>query len=229
MQQAVGYVYSIENTVNNRCYIGSATDYKSRWNAHRSSLRRGKHHSFILQRAWDKYGESAFAFKVLVICAKEQRIEYENRLMPLQSYNVLRTAKEKLVRGGWKHTDAFRQKMSAIHKGKTLTDEHRQKLAEVARNREYDSKRRNNCKERQLKLMQSEEYKNRVLAAAEKGRKTRSEVCAKRARLAYEAIQAGSTMRNACKLNKISELAFYKHIKLMALPLLGHKKREQKA
>jgi group I intron endonuclease len=216
VNQAVGYVYAIENTVNNRCYIGSATDYKSRWNAHRSSLRRGKHHSFILQRAWDKYGEDAFAFKVLVICAKEQRIEYENRLMPLQSYNILRTAKEQLVRGGWKHMDAFRQKMSAIHKGKKLTNEHRQKLAEVARTRKYDSKRRNNCKERQLKLMQSEEYTKSLTVFLEKARKVKSDNCAKKTNLVYAEVQNGLSVRDACKLHKISEEAFYKHAKAMS-------------
>jgi group I intron endonuclease len=228
VNQAVGYVYAIENTVNNRCYIGSATDYKSRWNAHRSSLRRGKHHSFILQRAWDKYGEDAFAFKVLVICAKEQRIEYENRLMPLQSYNILRTAKEQLVRGGWKHMDAFRQKMSAIHKGKKLTNEHRQKLAEVARTRKYDSKRRNNCKERQLKLMQSEEYTKSLTVFLEKARKVKSDNCAKKTNLVYAEVQNGLSVRDACKLHKISEEAFYKHAKAMSLPRLGHANRTKK-
>lgn len=56
-----GYIYAIRNTVNGNAYIGSTTNYKSRWFTHKSLLRKGKHHSFILQRAWDKYGEAAFA------------------------------------------------------------------------------------------------------------------------------------------------------------------------
>jgi len=228
MQQAVGYVYAVENTVNNRCYIGSASDYKSRWHTHRSSLRRGKHHSFILQRAWDKYGEDAFVFKVLVICALEQRIEYENCLMPLQSYNVLRTARERLVRGGWKHTEAFRQKMSVLHKGKRLTAEHCEKLAEAARTREYDAESREKARQRQLKLLASDVYKQKLHEAGEKARTLKSEACAQRARLAHAALLAGATVRNACKQNKISEQAFYKHVKTMSLSLPGHKNRGQK-
>lgn len=228
MQQAVGYVYAIENTVNNRCYIGSASDYKSRWHTHRSSLRKGKHHSFILQRAWDKYGEKAFAFKVLVICAREQRIEYENLLMPLQSYNVLRTAKEKLVRGGWKHTEAFRQKMSAVHKGKRFTVERREKMAEAARKREYDADSREKSRQRQLRLMASDPYKQKLYEAGEKGRKLRSEACAQRACMAHATLLAGATVRNACTQHKISEQAFYKHVKAMSLSLPGHKNKGQK-
>jgi group I intron endonuclease len=229
MQQAVGYVYAIENTVNNRCYIGSATDYKSRWHTHRSSLRRGKHHSFILQRAWDKYGEGAFAFKVLVICAKEQRIEYENRLMALQSYNVLRTAKEQLVRGGWHHTEEFRQKIAGVHKGKALSAEHRQKLADAARKRVYDAASRQKARDRQLELLSSDAaYKQALYEAGEKARKLKSEACAQRARLAHESILSGLTVRAACKHNKISEQAFYKYIKTMSLSLPGHKNRRQK-
>jgi group I intron endonuclease len=229
MRQAVGYVYAIENTVNNRCYIGSATDYKSRWHTHRSSLRRGKHHSFILQRAWDKYGEGAFAFKVLVICAKEQRIEYENRLMPLQSYNVLRTAKEQLVRGGWHHTEEFRQKMAGVHKGKALSAEHRQKLADAARKRVYDAASRKKARDRQLKLLSSDAaHKQALYEAGEKARKLKSEACAQRARLAHEAILSGLTLQAACKQYKIAQETFYKHTKSMSLPLSGHASRIKK-
>lgn len=225
MQQAAGYVYAIENTVNNRCYIGSASDYKSRWHTHRSTLRRGKHHSFILQRAWDKYGEAAFVFKLLVICPLEQRVEYENYLMPLQSYNVLRTAKEKLVRGGWHHTEEFKQKLSVIHKGKTLTREHRQKLSEVARGRKTSDEVRDKARQRQLQLLKSDEYKSKVLAAAEKGRAVKTERCQKQVRVAYETVLTGASVSAACKQHSVSQQTFYKYVKLMELPLLGHTAR----
>jgi group I intron endonuclease len=226
MQQAVGYVYAIENTVNNRCYIGSATDYKSRWHTHRSSLRRGKHHSFILQRAWDKYGEDAFAFKVLVICTKEQRIEYENLLMPLQSYNVLRTAKEQLVRGGWKHTDAFRQKMSAIHKGKKLTNEHRKKLSDAAVGRKYDQAFREKARHRQLGVSPSQETRDKLSLKTKERHKTKVENNYKIAQLVHAAISSGSKIRCACKQFGISDGTFYKYAKLLSLPLLGHKNKK---
>jgi group I intron endonuclease len=225
MSQAAGYVYAIENKLNGRCYIGSASDYKSRWHTHRSTLRRGVHHSFVLQRAWDKYGEEAFTFKLLVICPLDQRIEYENRLMPLQSYNILRTAKEKLVRGGWHHTEEFRQKISALHKGRSLTEEHRHKLSVAAKAREYGEEYREKVRTRQLQMMAVEDYRARTLAAAENGRKSKTERCQERVRVAYEAVLAGVTVAVACEQSDVTQRSFYKHTKTLSLPLPGHANR----
>lgn len=49
-------------------YIGSAVSFKKRWWLHIKDLRGGTHHSPMLQRAWDKYGEANMVFKVLVLC-----------------------------------------------------------------------------------------------------------------------------------------------------------------
>lgn len=58
-------VYAIANRANGRMYVGSAKNIEVRWQQHRTMLRNGTHHSFYLQRAWDKYGESAFILQVL--------------------------------------------------------------------------------------------------------------------------------------------------------------------
>jgi group I intron endonuclease len=59
-------VYKITNTLDGKVYIGSTTiDTDWRWSTHLALLRRGKHHNRHLQRAWDKYGESAFSFEVV--------------------------------------------------------------------------------------------------------------------------------------------------------------------
>jgi group I intron endonuclease len=106
------YVYSIENKVNGKCYIGSTTNPRVRWSKHKGDLNRKKHHSFVLQRAWNKYGENNFSFKVLLQCDKKDKIEYENRCMILQSYNVLKTARESLI-----YTPKIRAKLSAARIG----------------------------------------------------------------------------------------------------------------
>jgi group I intron endonuclease len=63
--QMIG-VYKITNTVNGKVYIGSTTiDIETRWGVHRSALRTGKHYNKHLQRAWNRYGESAFTFEVI--------------------------------------------------------------------------------------------------------------------------------------------------------------------
>ena len=91
------YVYSIENKVNGKCYIGSTTNPRVRWSKHKGDLNRKRHHSFVLQRAWDKYGANNFELKILLQCAKKDKIEYENRCMVLQSYNILKTAREAYI------------------------------------------------------------------------------------------------------------------------------------
>lgn len=160
-----GYIYAIKNRVNGRAYIGSTINYKSRWHTHRSTLRRGVHHSFILQKAWDKYGESAFDFQVLLVCPKDQRIQYETFCMPLQEYNVLRTPKESLVRGGWTHSLEFKSKMSALHKGKTLSKEHRARISASATGRTYDEAFKRKARVRQLGISPSEETRSRLSIA----------------------------------------------------------------
>lgn len=108
----IAYIYAIENKVNGNCYIGSTIDTKRRFAEHKTLLNHDKHHSFVLQRAWNKYGSTSFYFKVLAICSKKDRVDYENRFMVLQSYNILRTSRESVLRSGRVVTDGTKKKMS---------------------------------------------------------------------------------------------------------------------
>ena len=56
-------LYIILNKHTNIFYIGSSNDTKRRMVTHFGSLKANKHHCDYLQRAWNKYGESAFEFK----------------------------------------------------------------------------------------------------------------------------------------------------------------------
>jgi hypothetical protein len=58
-------VYEILFVPQSLRYIGSTIDLKRRWRRHRNDLARGVHHSQYLQNLWNKYGQSAFVFKVL--------------------------------------------------------------------------------------------------------------------------------------------------------------------
>lgn len=70
-------IYRIKNKINGKCYIGSSVNFDDRKNLHFSLLRRGIHHSIILQRAYDKYGLEFLSFEVLEHCEKEILIERE--------------------------------------------------------------------------------------------------------------------------------------------------------
>lgn len=71
-------VYVIEHIASGKKYVGSAAkSIKARWRHHRYQLRKGTHHSIILQRAWNKYGESAFAFRILEVTKPEHAVAVE--------------------------------------------------------------------------------------------------------------------------------------------------------
>ncbi len=65
-------IYSITHKKSGKRYIGSAVNIEKRWSVHRCHLRKGTHHSRHLQSAWNKYGESAFAFEVVATCEKDE-------------------------------------------------------------------------------------------------------------------------------------------------------------
>lgn len=58
-------VYSILNIVNDKRYVGSTINPSSRLREHFNSLSKGSHHSILLQRAFNKYGEHSFTVDIL--------------------------------------------------------------------------------------------------------------------------------------------------------------------
>lgn len=58
-------IYKITNLTNDKIYIGSSLDVRSRWIGHARHLRNKKHTNKYLQRAWDKDGANNFRFELL--------------------------------------------------------------------------------------------------------------------------------------------------------------------
>lgn len=108
-------IYEIVNLRNGKRYIGSTRDFKRRWQDHRSYLLRGAHHCAALQRAWSKYGEDAFAYRVLEECCHTELVEREqsaiDRLRP--EYNSCPLAHSSRL---LKHTAEARANMSAAQR-----------------------------------------------------------------------------------------------------------------
>jgi hypothetical protein len=57
-------VYSIKNTITGQTYIGQSTASRSRWNIHKSVLRRNKHPNYKMQEDCNKYGLDVFEFEI---------------------------------------------------------------------------------------------------------------------------------------------------------------------
>lgn len=144
MPKASG-VYAIINRIDGKQYIGSAVSLVARWDKHRSTLRAAIHRNIKLQRAWNKYGEAAFEFRKLLICAPKELLFYEQRCIDgyKPEYNLFPTAgsafgykhsPESLAklgarRRGTKHTAETLAKISASNTGKKRTPEQRAKLS----------------------------------------------------------------------------------------------------
>lgn len=74
-------IYAIRNKLNGKYYVGSAAECEKRWGVHLCHLRRDRHHSVKLQRAWNKYGSEAFRFRILEVCLIEKLAEREQYWM----------------------------------------------------------------------------------------------------------------------------------------------------
>lgn len=64
-QRVKSGIYIITNAETGDCYIGSSVNMEKRLTQHRYLLRLGRHHSRLLQDAWNHYGEDAFLFDAL--------------------------------------------------------------------------------------------------------------------------------------------------------------------
>jgi group I intron endonuclease len=100
--KAVG-VYAILNTLNQFVYVGSTTNprggIKERVSRHLRELKKGTHHSTILQKHFDRYGEEIFEVLVLETCLPDEARALEQFWLDLigigsdnKSYNICHKA-----------------------------------------------------------------------------------------------------------------------------------------
>lgn len=114
-------VYLIKNIINRKIYIGSSLNVNKRINKHFAELRRGKHYNILLQRTYNKYGESSFIYGLLednlssnIIVNKEQYyLDLYQPYNPDIGFNICEKAYTTL---GYKHSEETKKKMSIDRK-----------------------------------------------------------------------------------------------------------------
>lgn len=151
----VSGIYKIVNRVNGKYYVGSSNDIHERWKSHKRLLKNNKHHSWKLQREYNK-NPLDFDFVVVESCVKESLFVSEQshlnfcKLNPNSNYNVKFIAGGGCEKGvvfskehnlkisnsnkGKKHTEETKRKMSQRRKGKKLkphTEETKRKIREA--------------------------------------------------------------------------------------------------
>lgn len=120
-------IYTITNLLNNKIYVGYATNFRKRKGDHISNLRKNKHKNIHLQRAFTRDGESNFKIELL----EEYNIDilpsmehYWCNLLqahnPEKGYNILPTSEFGLIT----HSKETRDKISKSKIGIKLSEEH---------------------------------------------------------------------------------------------------------
>lgn len=127
---AQNVIYKIRNVVNQKFYVGSAVDTRTRFRQHRRLLRNNTHHCKHLQAAWNKYGEDAFKFEVIEQVASRELLEaaedvwLEAHVGKPHCYNWGRSA-----RAPWRGTKG--SGLSPLT-GTTISQERKDRLREAA-------------------------------------------------------------------------------------------------
>jgi len=80
-------IYKIQNITDNKVYIGSSVDIKSRQYKHFWMLTLGSHYNSHLQSSYNKFGKDSFIFEILELCNTEYLVSLENKYIDL--YNSI--------------------------------------------------------------------------------------------------------------------------------------------
>lgn len=153
-------IYKIANTVNDRIYIGSTEKFNIRKNQHNHHLKKGTHHSRILQSHVNKYGFKSIYFEVLefeVGNLIEREQFYIDTLNPYFNIRKIaenmkgtkRTEEQKIYmvqqrqiknpyKKGWKHSEESVKKMIDTrlkNGGYVVTNETKQKISKANKGR----------------------------------------------------------------------------------------------
>lgn len=112
-------IYLIRNILNNKIYVGSAKNCRKRLYSHLTDLKKQKHHSILLQRSFNKYGESKFITQILEYVDSNKLIEREQHYIDLYKssnklygFNICKEAKSAI---GYKHREETKIKMHYSH------------------------------------------------------------------------------------------------------------------
>lgn len=179
-------VYMFKNNINNKVYIGSSAELSKRKENHIYSLRKGKHHSVYFQRAWNKYGEESFEYKILELLddntSTAELLEKEQYWLDKTKcyekeygYNILKVAGSNK---GFKMSKESRAKLSKSRMGIRPSKETRLKLSISKRKENLSKETREKLTKRNLgelspnsKLKESEVIEIKKLLAKGVSRK----------------------------------------------------------
>ena len=137
--EIISGIYEIKNILNIHRYIGSSVNINKRFKEHINSLNKGNHHSSILQRAWNKYGESNFEFRILEKCEpiKDTLLLIEQKYLDLNpEYNI---CKKSNSTQGVIFSEDRRRKIGIANSKRFIKPDTRRKHSENSTSSEWNS------------------------------------------------------------------------------------------
>lgn len=124
-------IYQIRNIINGKKYVGISNDVPRRLQGHKNRLRRGDHANRHLQSAFNKHGEAAFVFEIIVWCPAHELLIKEQSFIESGEFRYnLKSASGSHY--GFRHTKEAKQRIGKAWRGKKrgpMSAEHRAKLS----------------------------------------------------------------------------------------------------
>lgn len=166
-------IYIIKNKINNKIYVGYATNITSRISSHKKELRNNRHKNPHLQNAYNEYGEENFDFNTIencsgqLLCAREH---YWAVLLNTHDRNYGYNEKPTDPNGvSTKHSEETRKKLSIANTGKKLSKEARQKIGNANRGNSHSLETREKISLGLKGKKRSQETKDKI-SKAHKGK-----------------------------------------------------------
>jgi group I intron endonuclease len=145
-------VYGIFSKIDDRVYIGSATNFDLRKKTHFNKLKSNVHVNKPLQNFVNKYGIQSIEFRILVKCPSEYCIKLEQFLLDSfkNKFNIRLIAKSNF---GLKASNETKEKMSKSRKGKSprgygfiISEETKSKMSKAGKNKVFTEEHKRNLK-----------------------------------------------------------------------------------
>ena len=133
--EKISGIYRIVCFKNGRYYYGSSKNINFRWSSHKSELKKNKHKNGIMQRTWNKHGETAFRIEVTELVEIERLKEVEDVYLKehVGKPNCMNIAKDAYCwnRGmvGYRLGIKFPEGRNAWNKGIPMSDAAKKKLS----------------------------------------------------------------------------------------------------
>ena len=188
-------IYCIRNLENQHIYIGGSNSIRRRFREHKYTLQAQTHKNDYLQRAWNKYGEDAFEFTPLLLCPISQ-IDYLEQLLIDKlnpDYNISFCVEAS--RRGISPTKETRQKLSAAHKGKTLSLGHKYKLSLAHQGKKFSKEHRLSISRALAGRTRSEEHNSKFYGE----KNSQSKLTEADVQIIKQRLADGDTHRNIAK------------------------------